>query len=275
MKRVWLCMAFLFASLAAFAQPTAFQNHCYLGGTPARTSGMNSTNYLNGIIPSCTVTVYLTGTQNKATIYRDAASDPLANPFTANALGSVDPGGWIFWAATGQGYDVVLSGGIAPLVYLTPVTLRDLIVPASGGGGSQNCLPPGTPGTLLYVTGTCALALPMAETTATSVSLQESPVVEGVNATAGPVTLTLPLVSTLAANGETYLIIDIGPPNVAITINTSGSDMMVGFTPSNAPQSSIVLCGLYDFILITGEHSATQGTNFWLMSTWFQTGCID
>jgi hypothetical protein len=87
---------------------------------------MQSVNTLQGIIPSCTVTVYLTGTSTKATLYRDASNTPLGNPFTANALGSVNAGAWLFFASTANGYDINLSGGVPPLTYTTPVTLTDI-----------------------------------------------------------------------------------------------------------------------------------------------------
>lgn len=123
MRRIIVGIILLCASMGASAQTGALQGHAFLGGTAAKTSGMNSSNYLDGIVPSATITVYLTGTTTKAAIYSDAASDPLANPFTANTASSVNPGGWIFWAATAQGYDIVASGGISPNTYLSPVTL--------------------------------------------------------------------------------------------------------------------------------------------------------
>ncbi|MFZ3343381.1 MAG: hypothetical protein WA213_21060 [Terriglobales bacterium] len=123
MRRIIVGIILLCASMGASAQTGALQGHAFLGGTAAKTSGMNSSNYLDGIVPSATITVYLTGTTTKATIYSDAASDPLTNPFTANTASSVNPGGWIFWAATAQGYDIVASGGISPNTYPSPVTL--------------------------------------------------------------------------------------------------------------------------------------------------------
>lgn len=116
------------------AQTAAIQQHCFLGGTAAKTSGLSSSNYLNGIIPHCAVTVYLTGTQTLATIYSDASNAPLANPFLANTLSSVNPGGWIFWAAVNQGYDIVMSGGDAPNTYPQPVTLVDQFPGSSFSG---------------------------------------------------------------------------------------------------------------------------------------------
>ena len=135
MRRLLLLLIGLLGMAAVgHAQTDAFNGVCVQGGVTANVSGLASSNRLMGIIPSCTITVYQTGTTTKATIYSNSISTPLANPFTAAALGSTAPGQWLFYAATGVGYDVVMSGGIAPLVYATPVTLTDLKV--GGGGGS-------------------------------------------------------------------------------------------------------------------------------------------
>lgn len=139
--RISIVIAFLLLPFAAAAQNDALQGHCTLGGTKAIVSGLNSTNSQQGIVPGCTVTVYMTGTTNLATIYSNSTGTPLSNPFTAVASGSPNPGYWIFWAATGQGYDVKLSGGggnpactSAPNCYTTPLTYTDLKVGGSGGG---------------------------------------------------------------------------------------------------------------------------------------------
>jgi hypothetical protein len=130
MKKLALFLVLLPACV--YAQTGVLQGHCFLGGKQAITSGMNSTNYANGIVPACTVTVYLTGTTNMATITKPDGS-ALSNPFTANTATAVDPGGWIFRAATNVGLDVVMSGGnsnpsciTAPNCYVQPVTLVDV-----------------------------------------------------------------------------------------------------------------------------------------------------
>lgn len=133
-------------AVPAMAQNAAVQGHSFLGGTKAMTSGLPSTNYLNGIIPSATITVYFTGTQNKAPIFSDASGTPLGNPFTSNAAGSTNPGGWLFFAATGVGYDVVATGGITPNTYSIPVTLYTDVFAGSSGGGGSGC----TSGCFLY-----------------------------------------------------------------------------------------------------------------------------
>ena len=80
------------------------------------------------------MTVFLTGTQTKATIFSSPSGAPLSNPFTANASTSPDPGGWIFWASQGAAYDIVMSGGIAPNVYHNPITLTGVALGSAVGG---------------------------------------------------------------------------------------------------------------------------------------------
>ena len=136
MKRFLLLSILAMAGVAPLsAQIDALNGVCLTGGRSAVTQGLNSSNKLLGIIPSCTVTVYLTGTTTLATIYSNATGSVLANPFTADNLSAAAPGKWLFFAATGVGYDVTMSGGIPPLTYLLPVTLTDLKV-GGGGGGS-------------------------------------------------------------------------------------------------------------------------------------------
>jgi hypothetical protein len=137
MPKRLLFLAFLvISSPALFAQTAAFNGYCESGGRSAVVQGLSSTNKLQGVIPSCTVTVFLTGTTNPATIFKDASGTPLGNPFTANNSlpSTAAPGQWLFYAAINTGYDVVMSGGVPPLTYLLPVTLTDLQVGGGGGG---------------------------------------------------------------------------------------------------------------------------------------------
>ncbi|WP_433965997.1 hypothetical protein [Tunturiibacter gelidiferens] len=133
-------LGLLVLPLAAFAQTAALTGYCNHGGTQASVSGMKSTNFQQTIIPSCTVTVFLTGTQTKATLFADTNGTPLSNPFTANASSSLTSGQWTFWVAVNQGYDVVGSGGVAPNTYSSPVPLVTGGFPGfqfSGGGVAQ------------------------------------------------------------------------------------------------------------------------------------------
>ena len=115
----------VFSSLLVQAQTAVLPVYaCTLPGTQALVSGMKSTNYQMGVIRSCTVTVYLTGTTTLAT------SSP-QSPFTANTNGSIPP----IYVAVNRGYDVVLSGGISPNTYPSPVTLTGLYPGSSFSGG--------------------------------------------------------------------------------------------------------------------------------------------
>jgi len=144
-KNVFLFL--LIGVTTSFAQMGSIQGHSFLGGTQASTSGLKSTNYLDGIIPNATITVYLTGTTTLATIYANGSGTPLANPFTSNASSSLNPGGWIFWAATNAGVDVIASGGITPNTYPAPVPLCIGCFPAGGGGSGSGCVSTGAAGT--------------------------------------------------------------------------------------------------------------------------------
>lgn len=115
-----LCLAF---APCIHAQTGALQGFANRGAQSVTTSGLSSTNKFQNVIPSATITVYLTGTTNPATLYADKNNTPLANPFTADDINSAAPGHWIFWASTTQGYDIVASGGISPNTYPSPVTL--------------------------------------------------------------------------------------------------------------------------------------------------------
>jgi len=67
----------------------------------------------SGIAPSpgTTLSVFLAGTQNFATIFADADQTPLANPFTADQF----TGAYTFWADDDNGpFDVVVGGVLIP-----------------------------------------------------------------------------------------------------------------------------------------------------------------
>jgi len=115
MKR--LILAFLIVTAAAEARQR-LQGYCEQGNQTVTTNSVASTTKVQRSYPSCTVTVYLTGTLTLATLYSDNSSTPLANPFTAASTGL-----WFFYAANGR-YDVRLSaGGIT-----TPFTLGDFMM---------------------------------------------------------------------------------------------------------------------------------------------------
>ena len=125
----------LFGCGKIYAQNGAITGFCVKGATPATTSGLNSVNTLEGIVPGgpagCLVSVFLTGTTTPATIYSNISGGILNNPFRATLSGQ-----WLFFASLLNRYDVVMSGGLPPNAYTTPVTLTGLGSGGSGGGGS-------------------------------------------------------------------------------------------------------------------------------------------
>lgn len=112
--RLKVLLALLF-SLPAFAMQSA-QGDCSTGNQKVTTQGLQSSTLVMRSFPSCTITVYITGTATLATLYSDNNSTPLANPFTANSTGH-----WIFFSTNGV-YDVVRSGAGFP----APSTLSSI-----------------------------------------------------------------------------------------------------------------------------------------------------
>lgn len=137
MKNLCALIMLLCASAVASGQSGALQGTSTLGGISATTQGAQSSNKLQGVIPGAQITIYLTGTQTKATLTSDG-STPLSNPFYSNLSGAINPGGFIAFASTGQGYDIVASSGqgspncaTGPLCYAQPVTLCKDCFPSS------------------------------------------------------------------------------------------------------------------------------------------------
>jgi len=134
MKKITLWLSMLLIPFSALAQNGAVTGYCVKGATPAKTSGLNSSNTLQGVVPGgpagCLVQVYNTGTTTLSTIYSNAGGTTLSNPFRASLSGQ-----WLFYAATSNSYDVVLSGGIAPNTYQSPVTLTGMTASSTSSGG--------------------------------------------------------------------------------------------------------------------------------------------
>lgn len=91
-----------------------------------RTQGSSTTPVLR-TFPSCTITVYATGTVTPVSLW--TASDgltPLANPFTANSDATYG-----FFVTSGTVLDIRFSGGSIT----TPFTITAVSSPGTGGGG--------------------------------------------------------------------------------------------------------------------------------------------
>jgi len=131
MKKLLTIIAVLFLTATGYSQTVttqAAQGFCSTGGAKVMTQGVSSTTAVQVSYPKCSVEVFLTGTSNHATIFSNGSGGTLGNPFTANADAS-----WRFWAATGVGYDIVMSGG-TPTPFPAPFTLVSVML---GGGGSS------------------------------------------------------------------------------------------------------------------------------------------
>lgn len=94
------------------------------GGIQVVTGGVTSTTIVEGSFPSCTVSVFNTGTVNLATIFGDNLFPPTpkSNPFTADANGFA-----FFYAANGSRVDIQLSGTgiVTPFVVAADVLIDD------------------------------------------------------------------------------------------------------------------------------------------------------
>lgn len=118
----------LFSPALALAQNQRMSGFCEKGGVSITVQGLTQSAppAVQASYPSCTVTVYLTGTLTLATLFSDTLNTPLSNPFTATSAGY-----WFFYAANGR-YDVVISGGGLS----SPFTLGDVALDVAPTGGT-------------------------------------------------------------------------------------------------------------------------------------------
>jgi hypothetical protein len=118
----------LLASGNVFGMARA-QGDCSKGGQVVVSNGVNSTTRVQRsyvtvsggtVTAGCTVTVYINGTTDLATLYSDNVGTELANPFTADTSGH-----WYFYAINRR-YDVTMSGaGITSPFTFGDITLFD------------------------------------------------------------------------------------------------------------------------------------------------------
>jgi hypothetical protein len=113
----------------AHAQTTVekISGYCERGGQKVTTAGQTSTTTVQKSYPSCTVTVYQTGTSTLQTIYSNSSLAIKSNPFTADANGYFE-----FYSSVTQRLDVQLSGGTAPNNITTPFFWKTDLSPGSG-----------------------------------------------------------------------------------------------------------------------------------------------
>ena len=127
MKRLFTLIGLLtLLSLPLYAREAA-RGFCETGGVRTKTSGQNSSNFVQGSFPTCTVTVRLVSNNAIATIYADNAGTPLSNPFTATSQGF-----WIFYADNNR-YTVTLTGGSIT----GSIVIPDILLNDGGSSGSS------------------------------------------------------------------------------------------------------------------------------------------
>lgn len=120
MRLIQLTLLTLFTSFALLADQRV-QGFCEQGAQATVTAGISSTTKVQASYPSCTLTIYPTGSGVPVPgnqIYSTNTGTVLGNPFTADSNGH-----WFFYAANGR-YDIVLSGGGLP----APWTIADVLL---------------------------------------------------------------------------------------------------------------------------------------------------
>jgi len=164
----------LFLVIPGWAMERA-QGFCERGGStviaPSQPGGVPQNRKYQQSYPACSVTVYLTGTMTKATIFSTNTSTPLANPFTASLYGL-----WYFYAANGR-YDVTISGG----GLATPFTFGDILLSDGGGGGGGGTVTSvsGTSGEITVVNGTTTPVVSIADAFDISSHTSTAPIKKG------------------------------------------------------------------------------------------------
>lgn len=116
--RRWLFLLLLLGCGLAARADQRIYGQCSQGGVKVNTGGLLSSTQVLASYPSCTVSVFVSGTLNLATIYADNARTAKADPFTAASDGS-----WFFYVPSGTRVDIQMSGG----GLASPVTLGDVL----------------------------------------------------------------------------------------------------------------------------------------------------
>lgn len=141
MKRLFVAVALLLAVPALGRNH--WQGYANQGGNTVSVAGFISTTKVQKSFPSCTISVYDTGTTSLATLYSDSSGTSKANPFTADSTGKFD-----FYSDLSS-VDITFSGtGIT-----TPFTWSDMVGGAAGNTASTfSVLTYGAKGDLRTVT---------------------------------------------------------------------------------------------------------------------------
>src|SRR6185437_753739 len=143
MRRAILILSGLALLVCPATARQRIYGYCSKGGQAVMIHGSSSTTKWLQTFPSCTVTVYQTGTLTLSTLYSDNAGTAKPNPFVADSTSY-----WFFYADNGR-YDVSISN-----TGTNPISFPDILANDSGGGS------PGT-GTVTNTLGALTLGLPV------------------------------------------------------------------------------------------------------------------
>jgi len=118
MKKVIAAIALLLGiSLPAHGRERV-SGWCEQGGEQVTVGGLTSTENVQRSYPSCTITIFDSGTMDLTSIFSDDSGTVKANPFVASSTGF-----WFFYSNDGR-VDVRLSGG----GIVTPFTIGDILL---------------------------------------------------------------------------------------------------------------------------------------------------
>lgn len=201
----------------------ALQGYCERGGEVVVTDGRSSTTKVQRSYPSCTITVYDTGTTNLATIATNSGGTPKANPFTAD-----NDGYFKFYVQDGT-YDIRYSGSGIP----TPFTRSGYWVASGNGGGGSGITGSGTLNRIPVFTGTTSIGNSILEQTGTS-EIGFAATGKRLNLDTGSQLVIEMPNATVTGTTSNYLARLTGSPSTAIVAQTSTIDGIIGIVVADA-----------------------------------------
>ena len=265
MQRVLTFVFFVLVLLASTAKGQSYeaiQGYCEQGGERVITDGRQSTTRVQRSYPSCTITVYNTGTLTLATIASDNSGTPKANPFTADTDGYFK-----FYVQAGR-YDYKMSGG----GLTTPVTRSGVWVSAGGGGGS-GITGSGTVNRVSIFTGTNAIGNSVFEQVGTS-EIKFSASGKRVNLDTGSALVVE--VANASVTGTTLNRVAklTGAPSTAVVAGTTDTSGVLGIVVAGSGTTGSAQIGVSGTVTCEFDGATTAG-NYVKVSTTVAGKCSD
>jgi len=222
-KLFWLVLLMVGLSGGAFAQTyQKIQGYCEKGGETVTTDGRTSTTKVQRSYPSCTITVYDTGTTNLASIASNSSGTPKSNPFTADSDGY-----WSWFALAGE-YDVKMSGG----GLASPITRSGYWI-VDGGGGGSGITGSGTTDRFPIFTGSSSIGNSVFKQVGTS---EFTPAATGKRINLGTGSQQVVEIANASVGGTTQNRIAklSGAPSTALTATVTDTTKLVGIVIAGA-----------------------------------------